>query len=105
MCNKSSDWLVEIADQLAIAFDFTSLLGQQFFESRDADGLRQFIQIAFAKGRAIRPDLHPGICGEGRGVSKSIHFFRSSDRCEFSLRDTVKVSISPFPERDLALGK
>ena len=32
---------------------------------------------AVAKGRAARPDLHLGICGEHGGDPDSIHFFES----------------------------
>jgi len=45
------------------------------FETLDADGVGRLIRIAVEEGRATRPDLHLGVCGEHGGDPESIHFF------------------------------
>jgi pyruvate,orthophosphate dikinase len=47
------------------------------FESIDVDGVGQLVRIAAERGRAARPDLHLGVCGEHGGDPASIHFFDS----------------------------
>jgi pyruvate,orthophosphate dikinase len=44
------------------------------FQVLDRDGVGQLVQIAFEKGRAARPDLKVGICGEHGGDPSSIEF-------------------------------
>jgi pyruvate, orthophosphate dikinase len=45
------------------------------FESLDTEGVGALIRTAVAAGRATRPDLHLGVCGEHGGDPDSIHFF------------------------------
>ena len=45
------------------------------FESLDARGRRGLVRTAVERGRATRPDLHLGVCGEHGGDPDSIHFF------------------------------
>jgi pyruvate,orthophosphate dikinase len=45
------------------------------FESLDVDGVGALVRTAVEKGRAARPDLHLGVCGEHGGDPDSIHFF------------------------------
>ena len=45
------------------------------FESLDVDGVGALIKIAVEKGRATRPDIKLGICGEHGGDPESIKFF------------------------------
>jgi len=58
------------------------------FETIDIDGVGELVRIASANGRARRPDLHLGVCGEHGGDPESIHFF---DRVGLDY-----VSCSPF---------
>ena len=44
------------------------------FQVLDASGVGQLIEIAIAKGRATRPGLEIGICGEHGGEPKSVAF-------------------------------
>jgi pyruvate, orthophosphate dikinase len=44
------------------------------FASIDTTGVGQLIDIAVTKGRATKPDLKMGICGEHGGDPSSIHF-------------------------------
>ena len=45
------------------------------FESLDLEGVGALVRTAVERGRATRPDLHLGICGEHGGDPASIHFF------------------------------
>ncbi|MFC4560899.1 pyruvate, phosphate dikinase [Nocardiopsis mangrovi] len=45
------------------------------FESLDIDGVGRLIRIAVEEGRAARPGIKLGICGEHGGDPASVHFF------------------------------
>ncbi|MGD9959583.1 pyruvate, phosphate dikinase [Nocardioides sp.] len=45
------------------------------FESLDTEGVGELVRTAVERGRASRPDLHLGVCGEHGGDPASIHFF------------------------------
>ncbi len=45
------------------------------FETIDFEGVGELVRIACERGRAQRPDLHLGVCGEHGGDPDSIHFF------------------------------
>ena len=45
------------------------------FESLDVDGVGRLVEIASTEGRATRPDLKLGVCGEHGGDPESVHFF------------------------------
>ncbi|MGZ4470087.1 MAG: pyruvate, phosphate dikinase [Nocardioidaceae bacterium] len=64
------------------------IFGVSPFESLDTDGVGKLVSYAVEKGRAARPDLHLGVCGEHGGDPDSIHFF---DRVGLDY-----VSCSPF---------
>jgi pyruvate, orthophosphate dikinase len=58
------------------------------FQTIDADGVGRLIRIACAEGRAVRPDLELGVCGEHGGDPASVHFFHEAG--------LDYVSCSPF---------
>ncbi|BEL03979.1 pyruvate, phosphate dikinase [Actinoplanes sichuanensis] len=45
------------------------------FESLDTTGVGELVRTAVERGRATRPDLPTGVCGEHGGDPASIHFF------------------------------
>jgi pyruvate,orthophosphate dikinase len=45
------------------------------FETLDRDGVGALVRMAAVAGRATRPDLKLGICGEHGGDPDSVHFF------------------------------
>jgi pyruvate,orthophosphate dikinase len=47
------------------------------FESIDQLGVGQLVKMGAEKGRATRPDIKLGVCGEHGGDPDSIHFFNS----------------------------
>jgi pyruvate,orthophosphate dikinase len=50
------------------------ILERDPFQSLDVGGVGQLVRMAVEKGRATRPGLKCGICGEHGGDPKSIHF-------------------------------
>jgi len=53
------------------------VFGVSPFETIDRDGVGRLVRIATEEGRAARPDLHLGVCGEHGGDPDSVHFFHS----------------------------
>jgi pyruvate,orthophosphate dikinase len=66
----------------------TKIFEQDPFQSVDQSGVGQLIQMAVKNGRATRPNLKVGICGEHGGDPVSIEFFYKSG--------LDYVSCSPF---------
>jgi pyruvate, orthophosphate dikinase len=64
------------------------IFGVSPFETIDPDGVGRLVRIATDEGRAARPSLKIGICGEHGGDPQSVHFFH-----EVGLN---YVSCSPF---------
>jgi pyruvate,orthophosphate dikinase len=58
------------------------------FETIDREGVGRLVEIAVAEGRAGRPGLKIGVCGEHGGDPDSIHFFHDAG--------LDYVSCSPF---------
>jgi pyruvate,orthophosphate dikinase len=51
------------------------LLPNDPFQTLDQDGVGQLVKMGIEKGRASKPDLKIGICGEHGGDPASVHFF------------------------------
>jgi pyruvate, orthophosphate dikinase len=51
------------------------IFGVSPFETIDRDGVGRLVRIATEEGRAARPELHLGVCGEHGGDPDSVHFF------------------------------
>jgi pyruvate,orthophosphate dikinase len=51
------------------------IFGISPFESIDRDGVGRLVRIAAEEGRASRPGLKLGVCGEHGGDPESVHFF------------------------------
>ena len=64
------------------------IFGVSPFETLDADGIGRLVRIAVAEGRATRPDLKIGVCGEHGGDPESVRFFHEAG--------LDYVSCSPF---------
>ncbi|MGW0285744.1 pyruvate, phosphate dikinase [Streptomyces sp. NPDC003236] len=47
------------------------------FETLDREGVGRLVRIAVEEGRAARPELQTGVCGEHGGDPESIRFFHS----------------------------
>ncbi len=64
------------------------IFGVSPFETIDRDGVGRLVRIAVAEGRATRPELHVGVCGEHGGDPASVWFFHEAG--------LDYVSCSPF---------
>jgi pyruvate,orthophosphate dikinase len=64
------------------------IFGVSPFETIDADGVGRLVRIAVEEGRAARPGLKIGVCGEHGGDPESVHFFHRAG--------LDYVSCSPF---------
>ncbi|MEY9965301.1 pyruvate,orthophosphate dikinase [Streptacidiphilus sp. MAP12-16] len=64
------------------------IFGVSPFETIDRDGVGALIKHAVKEGRATRPDLKLGVCGEHGGDPDSVHFFHEAG--------LDYVSCSPF---------
>ena len=51
------------------------IFGVSPFETIDKDGVGALVRSAVEAGRATRPDLKLGVCGEHGGDPESVHFF------------------------------
>jgi len=56
------------------AYQESEIMNKNPFASIDQTGVGQLMQIAIAKGRATRPDIKLGICGEHGGDPDSVKF-------------------------------
>jgi pyruvate,orthophosphate dikinase len=75
------------------------VFGVSPFETLDAEGIGRLVKIAVEEGRATRPDLKIGVCGEHGGDPESVHFFHHAG--------LDYVSCSPFrvPAARLEAGR
>ncbi|HET9381745.1 MAG TPA: pyruvate, phosphate dikinase [Streptomyces sp.] len=64
------------------------IFGVSPFETIDTDGVGSLVRAAVQAGRATRPDLKLGVCGEHGGDPESVHFFHKAG--------LDYVSCSPF---------
>ncbi|MYR57070.1 pyruvate, phosphate dikinase [Streptomyces sp. SID625] len=64
------------------------IFGVSPFETIDKDGVGSLVKSAAKAGRATRPDLKLGVCGEHGGDPESVHFFHEAG--------LDYVSCSPF---------
>jgi pyruvate, orthophosphate dikinase len=51
------------------------IFGVSPFETIDVKGVGELVRIGVKKGRAVRPQLKVGVCGEHGGDPESVHFF------------------------------
>ena len=51
------------------------VFGVSPFESIDREGVGALVRMAVDNGRAVRPELKCGVCGEHGGDPDSVHFF------------------------------
>jgi pyruvate,orthophosphate dikinase len=64
------------------------IFGVSPFETLDVEGIGRLVEIATTEGRATRPDLKVGVCGEHGGDPESVRFFHRAG--------LDYVSCSPF---------
>jgi pyruvate,orthophosphate dikinase len=69
-------------DDVEAAFFHTYLemgiFGVSPFETLDVEGVGELVRIGTERGRATRPELKVGVCGEHGGDPDSVHFFHEA---------------------------
>ena len=80
-------------------YEQRGILPQDPFISIDVDGVGELVRIAVARGRATRPDIKLGICGEHGGDPDSIRF------CQGAGLDYVSCSPYRVPIARLAAAQ
>ncbi|HEX9368224.1 MAG TPA: putative PEP-binding protein, partial [Vicinamibacterales bacterium] len=60
------------------AYQDKKILDKDPFATIDTVGVGRLVEMGVRKGRATRPDLKIGICGEHGGDPSSIHFFEKA---------------------------
>jgi len=64
------------------------IFGVSPFETLDSEGIGRLVKLATDEGRATKPNLKIGVCGEHGGDPESVHFFHATG--------LDYVSCSPF---------
>ena len=78
----------DVEGRMMAAYLSQGLLSANPFENVDTAGVGELVRIAVERGRAARPGLKIGVCGEHGGDPASIHFFAKAG--------LDYVSCSPF---------
>jgi len=78
----------DVEGRMMSAYLEKGLLKRNPFETVDADGVGELVRIGVTRGRATRPSLKIGVCGEHGGDPESITVFAAAG-CDY-------VSCSPF---------
>jgi pyruvate,orthophosphate dikinase len=65
----------DVEGRMMSAYLEQGLLAHNPFETIDVDGVGELVRVAVARGRAARPTLKIGVCGEHGGDPESIRFF------------------------------
>ncbi|MGH9302588.1 MAG: putative PEP-binding protein, partial [Acidimicrobiales bacterium] len=65
----------DVEGRMMSAYLGQGLLSRNPFETVDAAGVGELIRMAVERGRATRPDLKLGVCGEHGGDAQSIQVF------------------------------
>ncbi len=85
-------------------YEQNRLLAVDPFVSIDQQGVGELVEMAAARGRAARPDLKLGICGEHGGDPASIAFFEKVGLSYVSC-SPFRVPIARLAAAQAALGK
>ncbi|HVA02655.1 MAG TPA: pyruvate, phosphate dikinase [Acidimicrobiales bacterium] len=78
----------DVEGRMMSAYLEKGLLKHNPFETVDADGVGELVRLGVSRGRATRPSLKIGVCGEHGGDPESITVFAEAG-CDY-------VSCSPF---------
>jgi pyruvate,orthophosphate dikinase len=68
----------DIEGRIVPTYVDAGILDRSPFGTIDADGVGELVSIAVDRGRAARPDIELGICGEHGGDPGSIRFFHAA---------------------------
>ena len=80
------------------------LLAANPFETLDIDGVGQLVRMGVEKGRAARPDIKLGICGEHGGDPASVAFCHEIG-LDYVSCSPYRVPIARLAAAQAAIGK
>jgi pyruvate,orthophosphate dikinase len=73
------------------------------FRSIDRKGVGALVEMAVAKGRAARPEIETGVCGEHGGDPASVAFFHAAG-LDYVSCSPFRVPIARLAAAQAALG-
>nr|MDQ3612299.1 pyruvate, phosphate dikinase [Actinomycetota bacterium] len=80
------------------------VFGVSPFESIDESGIGRLVRISVEEGRAARPDLKIGVCGEHGGDPSSVHFFHDAG-LDYVSCSPFRVPVARLEAGRAALGR
>jgi pyruvate,orthophosphate dikinase len=80
------------------------VFGVSPFESIDESGIGRLVRISVEEGRAARPDLKIGVCGEHGGDPSSVHFFHEAG-LDYVSCSPFRVPVARLEAGRAALGR
>jgi pyruvate,orthophosphate dikinase len=86
------------------AYQDKRILERDPFASLDTNGVGQLVAMGTAKGRATKPGLKVGVCGEHGGDPSSIHFFEKTG-FDYVSCSPYRVPVARLAAAQAALAK
>jgi hypothetical protein len=87
------------ASSFLMTYQQKGIIEQDPFVTLDIDGVGELVRIASDKGRATRPDIKLGICGEHGGDPASVKFCESDRSRLCQLLALPRADRPPWPPR------
>jgi pyruvate,orthophosphate dikinase len=84
------------------AYQDKKILDKDPFATIDTVGVGQLVEIGVRKGRAARPNLKVGICGEHGGDPSSVHFFERA-RLDYVSASPYRIPVARLAAAQAAL--
>ena len=72
--------LVSTRDDIFHSSEAKGIMAEDPFVTLDEEGVGELMKVAMSRGKATRPDMPMGICGEHGGDPKSIDFCQRPEK-------------------------
>jgi pyruvate,orthophosphate dikinase len=93
----------DVEGRMMSAYLEKGLLKHNPFETVDADGVGELVRLGVTRGRATRPSLKIGVCGEHGGDPESITVFAEAG-CDYVSCSPFRVPIARLSAAQVALA-
>ncbi|MGD0381234.1 MAG: pyruvate, phosphate dikinase [Acidimicrobiales bacterium] len=93
----------DVEGRMMSAYLEKGLLKHNPFEVVDADGVGELVRLGVSRGRATRPELKIGVCGEHGGDPESITVFAEAG-CDYVSCSPFRVPIARLSAAQVALA-
>ena len=93
----------DVEGRMMSAYLEKGLLKHNPFETVDADGVGELVRLGVTRGRATRPSLKIGVCGEHGGDPESIVVFAHAG-CDYVSCSPFRVPIARLSAAQVVLG-